>query len=99
MNLEELLGDLDLTVSPEGFLPLAESLTEGYAEYAAAHPEADYSALAQQFGQYLGTPKAQEIIRRNISEIIQSGGGMSGDDGTASGNGERNSERIRKIYR
>ena len=77
MNLEELLGDLDLTVSPEGFLPLAESLTEGYAEYAAAHPEADYSALAQQFGQYLGTPKAQEIIRRNISEIIQSGGGMS----------------------
>ena len=26
MNLEELLGDLDLTVSPEGFLPLAESL-------------------------------------------------------------------------
>lgn len=29
MNLEELLGDLDLTVSPEGFLPLAESLTEG----------------------------------------------------------------------
>ncbi|MCB6803903.1 hypothetical protein, partial [Enterocloster bolteae] len=32
MNLEELLGDLDLTVSPEGFLPLAESLTEGYAE-------------------------------------------------------------------
>ena len=77
MNLEELLGDLDLTVSPEGFLPLAESLTEGYAEYAAAHPEADYSALAQQFGQYLGTPKAQEIGRRNISEIIQSGGGMS----------------------
>lgn len=58
-------------------MPLAESLTEGYAEYAAAHPEADYSALAQQFGQYLGTPKAQEIIRRNISEIIQSGGGMS----------------------
>ena len=77
VNMDELLGDLDLTVSPEGFLPLAESLTEGYAEYAAAHPEADYSALAQQFGQYLGTPKAQEIIRRNISEIIQSGGGMS----------------------
>ena len=71
-----MLGDLDLTVSPEGFCRWQKP-DRRYAEYAAAHPEADYSALAQQFGQYPGTPKAQEIIRRNISEIIQSGGGMS----------------------
>lgn len=77
MNLEALLKDLELTVSPDGFRPLAESLTEGYAQYAAAHPEADYSSLAEQFGQYLGTSDAQEIIRRNIGEMIQSGSGMS----------------------
>lgn len=77
MNLEALLKDLELTVTPDGFRPLAESLTEGYAQYAAAHPEADYSSLAEQFGQYLGTSDAQEIIRRNIGEMIQSGSGMS----------------------
>lgn len=65
MNLEELLGDLDLTVSPEGSLPLAESLTEGYAEYAAAHPEADYSALAQQFDNTLERQKR----RKSYEEI------------------------------
>lgn len=77
MDLEEMLGSLELTVSPDGFLPMAESLTEGYRQYAAAHPEADYSSLAENFSQYLSTSQAQEIIRRNIGEIIQSGEGMA----------------------
>ena len=44
VSLETLLKDLDLNVSSEGFSEMARSLIEGYRQYAAEHPEADYSA-------------------------------------------------------
>ena len=71
------MGDLDVTVSPDGMSALAGSLMEGYQIYAQSHPEADYSGLGEAFQDYLSTPEAQEILKENISEIIRSGEGIT----------------------
>ena len=76
-SLGDILGDLDVTVSPDGMSALADSLMEGYQIYAQSHPEADYSGLGEAFQNYLSTPEAQEILKNNISEIIQSGEGIT----------------------
>ena len=76
-SLGDILGDLDVTASPDGMRALAGSLMEGYQIYVAAHPEADYSGLGEAFGTYLATPEAQEILRNNIIDIMQSGDGIT----------------------
>ena len=76
MSLENILGNLDVSVSPDGMAELAASLMEGYQEYAAAHPEADYSGLGEAFTAYLNTEEARNILINNIREIIDSGDGI-----------------------
>ena len=76
-SLGDILGNLDVTVSPDGMSALADSLMEGYQIYAQSHPEADYSGVGEAFQNYLSTPEAQEILKNNISEIIQSGEGIT----------------------
>ena len=77
MSMGDLLGSLDLDVSSDGFSQMAASLMEGYQQYAQEHPEADYSGLSGAFQEYLGSDAAQQILRDNIAEIIQSGGGVT----------------------
>ncbi len=77
MNMGDLLGSLDLDVSSDGFSRMASSLLEGYQQYAAEHPEADYSGLTEAFQEYLGSDAAQQILKDHIVEIIQSGEGVT----------------------
>ena len=77
MNMGDLLGSLDLDVSSDGFSRMASSLLEGYQQYAAEHPEADYSGLSEAFQEYLGSEAAQQILKEHIVEIIQSGEGVT----------------------
>ena len=50
---------------------------EGYQQYVASHPEADYSGIQEDFCNYLHTAEAQEIIKNKIAEIIQSTDGVT----------------------
>ena len=77
MSLKDLMGNLDLNVSSDGFSQMASSLLEGYQLYAQDHPEADYSGLADAFQNYLSSDAAQSILRDNIADIIQSGSGVT----------------------
>ena len=77
LSLGDIMGELDVTVSPDGMSALAGSLMEGYELYAQSHPEADYSGLGGAFQNYLSTPEAQKILKDNISEILQSGEGIT----------------------
>lgn len=51
-------------------------MLKGYQEYAKEHPEADYSGLGENFIGYLNTEKAQEILKNNIKDIIESSGSV-----------------------
>ena len=77
MSLADLLGGLDVNVSADGLGTLASSLMEGYQQYVASHPEADYSGIQEDFCNYLHTSEAQEIIKNKIAEIIQSTDGVT----------------------
>ncbi|MGI5905955.1 MAG: ATP-binding cassette domain-containing protein [Candidatus Pararuminococcus gallinarum] len=72
LTLEDLMGELDLSISPEGIKDLASNLLAGYNDYAVEHPEADYSHLDEYLMAYLQTPEAQQILEEGISQIIQS---------------------------
>lgn len=77
VSMGDLLKSLDLNVSSDGFSQMAAGLLEGYRQYAAEHPEADYSGLADAFQEYLESDEAQEIIKNNIAEIIRSEEGIT----------------------
>lgn len=77
VSLKELIGSLDISVTPGGMENLAKSLLEGYRQYAQEHPEADYSGLQQDFVEYLQTEDAKVILKDNIGEIIGTGEGIT----------------------
>src|SRR5699024_725375 len=77
LNLNALMGNLNLTVSAEGMTKLAGNLVSGYQDYAKEHPEADYSGLSDDFAGYLKSTDAQKILKENILEIIESNGGIT----------------------
>ena len=72
MDLGDVMGNLNLSLSPEGMQQLAGSLMEGYADYAASHPEADLSRINEGFSQYLQSPEGQQVLEEGIQEILAS---------------------------
>ncbi len=77
LNLNDMMGNLNLTVSTEGMTKLAGNLLYGYQDYAKEHPEADYSGLSEDFAGYLKSTDAQKILKENILEIIEANGGVT----------------------
>lgn len=71
-DIGDVLGQLDLSVSPEKLQQLARTLSDGYGAYVLTHPEADYSGLNTYFMEYLQTPEARQRLRTGISKIVQS---------------------------
>ena len=71
ISMGDMLGGLNVSVSADGLSQLASGLLEGYQSYAAAHPEADYSGLTQDFLTYLGTESAWSVLEQNIREILE----------------------------
>ncbi len=81
MNMEDLLGNLELTVSSEAVSQMVSGLLQGYQDYAAQNPEADFSRLGESFSQYLSSEEAQNIFREAIRQIIEDNAdvGISGE--------------------
>lgn len=76
LDLGKLLGELDINISSEKIRQLAGSLLQGYQNYAASHPEADYSGLTESFLAYLQSPevmpKIQEFLLSSVKVTITS---------------------------
>lgn len=76
MDLGEMLGNLDISISSEGFARMAESLMEGYQLYVKDHPEADYSGLLESFQNYLTSDSAKSIMKESVVNIINESGAL-----------------------
>lgn len=72
LNMGDIIGDMNLSVSRESLQELMKGLTDGYGDYAAAHPEADYSNLKEYFRNFLQTPETKQYLEEKIREIIES---------------------------
>ena len=77
MDLGEMLGNLDISISSEGFAKMAESLMEGYQLYVKDHPEADYSGLLESFQNYLTSDSAKLVMKESVVNIINKSGAMT----------------------
>ena len=73
-DLAAILSQLDLQISPEGISTSLEKLLTGYGDYAASHPEADYSRLGQQFMDYLETDDAQQRLADALEALLEESG-------------------------
>ena len=71
LDLAELLGQLNISVSTEKIGVLVKNLMEGYGDYVAGHPQADYSRLGEYFLDYLQTPEAKQRLSDGIRAIIE----------------------------
>lgn len=74
ISMADLVQNIHLSVSAEKLAAFTAGVMEGYQAYAAAHPEADYSNLANDFASYLGTEEAQQILKNHIQAVIQGSG-------------------------
>lgn len=74
LSMDSLTSSLSIQVSEASLRQFAGGLLDGYQQYAAAHPEADYSALGEHLLAYLRTEEAGEILGRHIQAIIESNG-------------------------
>ena len=77
MDLGEMLGNLDISISSEGFAKMAESLMEGYQLYVKDHPEADYSGLLESFQNYLTSDSVKSVMKESVVNIIKESGAMT----------------------
>lgn len=77
LNMSDLMSGITLNVSADEVAQIASGLLSGYQEYAAQNPQADYSGLGEDFLGYLQTGEAQQILSRNITEIIQESGSVT----------------------
>ena len=71
VDLEEMMGSMEIPVSQEGFRQMAASLMEGFNQYGKEHPEADYSGLQSSFEGYLKTDAAKKVMKEAILEIVK----------------------------
>lgn len=80
LDLDGLFDGVDMRVSTGELNGLASRLLEGYLEYIASHPEADYANLGQYFLNYLSTDSARAIINDNLMDILAANGTFSVSD-------------------
>lgn len=72
MDLADIFSQIDFNISLKSLDQLVCKILAGYSDYAAAHPEADYSGLGETFLAYLSTPEARQIMQDHLNQIIQS---------------------------
>ena len=74
LNLADLIGSIDFHVSEESVNALIGGILEGWQEYMAAHPDADYSGLGDSFLAFLQTEDGKQILNENLQAILDANG-------------------------
>lgn len=77
LSLSDLLESVEINITSVELRELISGLLDGYQEYAAANPQADYSKLGENFSAYLSSDTARTILYDHISRIIQENGDIS----------------------
>lgn len=74
LNLSDILGQLELTISDADVSQLLTDLTAGYEEYMAENPETDLSHFLDGLQAYLQSPEAAAIVKAGIESAIDENG-------------------------
>ena len=74
LDLSEALSRVEFTATPEQLDELARQLLEGYQEYAAENPAADFTRLGEYFLTYLQSPEARETLAAALDRLLEESG-------------------------
>lgn len=77
LDLNEVLSNLQFSVTNYDMQILMNELLKGYQEYVTQNPEADINKINQQLSDYLKSPEAEALIRKEIEDAIKENGGLT----------------------
>ncbi len=75
--LLEEMPQVDISMSADQLTALAQSLLEGYLEYAGIGDVSDYGNMSEYLQEYLTSEEAQNILTENIQQMIQANGDIT----------------------
>ena len=76
LDLEAVMGEIRLDVSSDSMQAMISGLLDGYREYAASNPQADFSGLGDSFLSYLNTDGARQILMESLLQILEDSGAL-----------------------
>ena len=74
LEFNDIINKLDFSISSEQMQNLITELMEGYQEYIKNHPEGDFSIISKQLTEYLQSPEASQLLKKEIEEAIKNNG-------------------------
>lgn len=77
LDLNEVLSNLQFSISNYDIQIMINELLKGYQEYVTKNPDADLNKINQQLSDYLKSPEAEALIRKEIEEAIKENGGLT----------------------
>lgn len=76
LDIEGIIGQLEIQVSAEQIQTLGADLMKGYQEYAKQHPEVDMTQFPAYFQQYMENGGA-DALKKAIFEALKENGGQA----------------------
>lgn len=74
LDLEEVLTQIEFSISEKDVTTLVTELFEGYEDYIKKHPESNINKANDQIMQYLQSKEAMELLQKEIQEAIKESG-------------------------
>lgn len=74
LDLEEVLTQIEFSISEKDVTTLVTELFEGYEDYIKKHPESNINKASDQVMQYLQSKEAMELLQKEIQEAIKESG-------------------------
>lgn len=74
LDLEEVLTQIEFSISEKDITTLVTELFEGYEDYIKKHPESNINKASDQVMQYLQSKEAMELLQKEIQEAIKESG-------------------------
>lgn len=77
LDLNEILDNIEFSISSNDIQTLLNELLKGYGEYISKHPEADINTVMKNLTEYLQSKEAAELLKKEIEEVIKENGELT----------------------
>ena len=77
LDLNEILSNIEFSISSKDVQVLLNELLKGYGEYISKYPEADLNKVMKQLTDYLQSKEAAELLKKEIEEVIKENGELT----------------------
>lgn len=77
LDINEVLGQIQFSISQDDIQNLLKELIKGYEEYIKKYPEADFNQISKQLSEYLQSKEAGELLKQEIENIIKENGELT----------------------